>query len=223
MYEAEVMEHFRKVPVFGLADVTQLIDNRNYAKKFLQRMVREGKIKRIMRDSYTLHEDPVLVSTYLVKPSYLSSISALSFHRLTRQIPREVFCFTSKQDKTLDFISPIHYFHTKYLFGFRMEKYEKFSIPVAKPEKAIIDSIGVIPLSVLDEAFEGVETEVLIEYLKRIRKSSIVKRVGYLAERNGFDVHGELKEFINNRYVFLDPLAKKSGERNKKWRLILNG
>ncbi len=223
MYERKVIEHFRNVPVFGLGDLAQVIENRNYAKKFLQRMVMEGKIKRIRRDSYTLHEDPLLVSTYLVKPSYISSISALSFHRLTTQIPRDVFCFTTKQDKTIRFVSPIRYFHTKYFFGFKMEKYEKFSIPLATPEKAIIDSIGAIPLSMLDEVFERIETGTLLGYLKKIKKGSIVKRIGYLAEKNGFDFYGELRKFINNRYIFLDPLAGKGGENNKKWRVIVNG
>lgn len=223
MYELKTIEHFRKAPVFSLADVTQLIENRNYAKKFLQRMVREGKIKKIMRDSYTLHEDPFLVSTYLIRPSYLSSISALLFHRLTTQIPNDVFCFTTKQDKIVEFISQIRYFHTKYFFGFNMERYEKFSIPVATPERAIIDSIGVVPLSMLDEAFEKIEIELLLKYLNKIKKSSIVKRIGYIAEQNGFDVYCKLKKIINNRYIFLDPLARKSGTKNKKWRLIVNG
>jgi len=223
MYETRILENFREVPVFGLADVTQIIRNRDYSKKFLRRMVDEGKIIRIKRDFYTLHDDPFLVSTYLVKPSYISSISAVSFHRLTTQIPKDVFCFTPKKDESVNFVSAIRYFHTQYFFGFRMEEYGKFSIPVATPEKAVIDSIGIVPLSVFDEVFEGIDMKILVEYLKRTKKSSIVKRIGYLAERNGFEVYGELKRFVNNKYISLDPLAKKMGERDRKWRVVVNG
>ena len=224
MYEADVLAHFAGVPVFRLADMTQMIQNRVYAKKFLQRMVREGKISRIERDFYTVHEDAFLVSTHLVKPSYISCISALSFHRMTTQIPKDVFCITSKRKRTISFISEISYFHTEYFFGFEMQEYGKFSIPVATPEKAVIDSIGVMPFSVFDEeAFERLNADLLIGYLGKIKKSSIVKRIGFLAERNGLDVFGELKDFLNDKYVLLDPLAEKGGKRDKKWKVVVNG
>jgi len=223
MYEAKVIGHFSNVPVFRLADLTQIVENREYAKKFLQRMVRQGKLQKIKRDSYTMHEDPFLVSTFLVKPSYISSVSALSFHRLITQIPKEVFCFTTKQSKVINFVSRINFVHTKYFFGFKPEKYEKFYIPIATPEKAIIDSIDIVPFSVFEEAFEKIDVELLVTYLKNIKKSSIVKRIGYLAGKNGFDIHEELKNFINNKYIFLDPLAKKNGKKDKKWKVIVNG
>jgi predicted transcriptional regulator of viral defense system len=223
MYEADVLEHFRNAPVFSLADVAQIIQNRDYAKKFLRRMIDEGNIIKIKRDFYTIYKDPLLVSTFLVKPSYISSISAMSFHHLTTQIPRNIFCMTENHKKTLTFSSEIYYIPTKYFFGFRNERYDKFFLPVATPEKAAIDSIGVLPLAVLDESFEKIDKDILVEYLKKIRKSSVIKRIGYLAERNMLDVHKELKGFINNKYIFLDPLAKKSGKKDKKWRIIVNG
>jgi predicted transcriptional regulator of viral defense system len=223
MYEAKVIEHFSDVPVFRLGDVSQIVENREYAKKFLQRMVRQGRLKKIKKDFYTIHEDPFLVSTFLIKPSYVSSVSALSFHHLITQIPKEVFCFTTKQSKTINFISGINFVHTKYFFGFKHVKHEKIYIPIATPEKAIIDSIGIVPFSVFDEAFEKIDIEQLIDYLKTIKKSSIVKRIGYLAEKNGFDVYEKLKKFINNKYIFLDPIAKRYGKKNKKWKVVVNG
>ena len=223
MYEADVLEHFKNTPVFSLADLTQIIQNRAYAKKFLQRMARQGKVVKIRRDSYTLHSDPFLVSTYLVKPSYISGVSALSFHHLTTQIPKHVFCATAGQKKTIRFVSEIRYVPTRYFFGFSNEEYEKFRIPVATPAKAIIDSIGMTPLSVLEEAFDAIDAKTLVSYLKKIRKSSVVKRIGYMSEKNGFDVYKQLKRMINSRYIFLDPLAKRSGKRDKRWKVIVNG
>ena len=62
----------------------------------------------------------------------------------------------------------------------------------------------------------------MITYLKKIKKSSIVKRVGYLMERNGYNVYGRLKKFINYKYIPLDPLVKREGKKNKRWRLVIN-
>lgn len=222
MYEVKVREHFSGVPVFKLADLTQIIQNKDYAKKFLRKAIERGYIKKIKRDFYTLHDDPLLVSTFLVKPSYISSVSALSYHRLITQIPNEIFCFTTKRAATIGFISKINFLHTRYFFGFRLEEYDKFHVPVATPEKAIIDSLGTFPVSVFEEALDNIDIDLMLSYLKKIRKSSVIKRIGYLAEKNGFHTYEKLKGFINNRYVFLDPLAKRKGERDRKWRIILN-
>ena len=223
MYELEILKHFKKAPIFSLSDVAQIIKSKNYAKKFLKREVEKGVIKKIMRDVYTFHEDAFLVSTFVIRPSYISSISALSFHHSITQIPNAVFCFTPKTKKEINFIQRICYFPTRYFFGFELKTYRNFKIPIATIEKAVIDSIGIVPLSVIEEAFSEVNLNRLISYLKKIKKSSIIKRIGFLAERNGFEVYAELKAFINNRYIFLDPLKAKRGKKNKKWWLIENG
>jgi len=223
MYELKILEHFKKAPVFSLSDVTQIIKSKEYAKKFLKREVERGAVKKIMRDVYTLHDDAFLVSTFVIRPSYISSISALAFHSSITQIPNVIYCFTPKTKKEINFVERICYFPTRYFFGFELRTYRNFKIPVATVEKAIIDSIGIVPLSVVEEAFSEINSDKLISYLKKIKKSSIIKRIGFLAERNGFEVYDELKPFINNRYIFLDPLKAKKGKKNKRWRLIENG
>jgi len=223
MYELEILKHFRKAPVFSLSDVAQIIKSKDYAKKFLKREVKKGVIKKIMRDVYTLHDDAFLVSTFVIRPSYISSISALAFHKSITQMPNAVFCFTSKTKREINFTQKIYYFPTRYFFGFEMKTYRNFKIPIATTEKAIIDSIGIVPLSIIEEAFSEVDSDKLISYLKKIKKSSIIKRVGLLAERNGFEVYNELKIFLNNKYIFLDPLKAKRGKKNKKWKVIENG
>jgi predicted transcriptional regulator of viral defense system len=139
------------------------------------------------------------------------------------QIPNKVFCFTEKKSSSIDFISEISYFHTDYFFGFKKEDYQNFPVAVAVPEKAIIDSIGVVPVSVFEEAFADVNIKSMAKLLERIKKGSIIKRIGFLAERNGLDIYAHLKKFLNNRYVLLDPLAKKTGNKNSKWKVVENG
>jgi predicted transcriptional regulator of viral defense system len=221
MYESKIIK-LKEVPVFSLSDVSQIVSGKEYAKKFLRRKIISGEIKRIKRDSYTFDSEPFLVSTFLVKPSYISSASALSYHKLITQIPKDIFCFTPKKNINFKFYSEIKFIHTNYFFGFELKDYENFKIPIATPEKAIIDSIGIVPFSIFEEAMEKIDPEKIIEYLKKIKKSSIVKRIGYLLEKNGLDISKKIKKYINNRYIYLDPLAKNSGKKNKKWRLIIN-
>lgn len=222
MYETEVLKNFANSPVFSLADINQIINNRSYAKKFLRRMLNKGKIFKIKKDNYTLYNDPFLVSTFLIKPSYISSVSALSYHKLITQIPNEVFCATLKNSRKFRFSENINFFHTNYFFGFELRDYEKFKILIAEPEKAIIDSFSIIPISVFEEALDSINKNKMVGYLKKIKKSNIIKRAGYLMEKNGYDVYKELKSLINYKYILLDPLAGKKGAKNNKWGVIVN-
>ena len=222
MYELKVMDTFSKTPVFSLSDVNQIINNRVYAKKFLKKEVERNRIFKIKKNIYTTHQNPFLVSTFLVEPSYIPSVSALSHHRLITQIPNEVFCATSKKAGKINFGSQINFSHTNYFFGFKTEEYEGFKISISDPEKAIIDSFSVVPVSVFEDAFESINEANMIEYLNRIKKSSIVKRVGYLMEKNGFDVYKKLRNLINYKYIGLDPTIKPKGKKNRKWGLIIN-
>ena len=221
MYESEILK-LKEIPVFSLADVSQIVSGKEYAKKLLRKMVLSNEIKRIKRNKYTFYDDPFLVSTFIKKPSYISSVSALSYHKLISQIPKDIFCFTLKKQKSIKFVSEIKFIQTKYFFGFDNLEYLNFKIPVSDPEKAIIDSIGLVPISLIEESFEDVKIEKILEYLKKIKKSSIVKRIGYLLEKHGFDVYDKIKKYINNKYIYLDPIAKRYGNRNKKWKMIIN-
>jgi len=219
MYDSNVLEKFSKIPVFSLSDVNQIISNREYTKKFLKRMCEEEKIKKIKKNKYTLYKDDFLISNFLLRPSYISSASALSYYKLITQIPNEVFCATTK--KSLK-INKINFFHTNYFFGYKEEVYENFKVLIAEPEKAIIDSFSIIPISIFEEAIEEINEARMVELLRKIKKSSITKRVGYLMEKNGYDIYDKLNDLINYKYLRLDPLLKNKGEKNKKWGVIEN-
>ena len=220
MYEQKILK-LKEVPVFSLSDLSQILSGKAYAKKLLKKWKDNGEIQRIKKDVYTFHEDPFLISSFLVKPSYISSASALSYHKLITQIPKDVFCFTTKGKKQFRYHSIIKFKHTNYFFGFESMDYSGFKIQIATPEKAIIDSLGIITISIFEDAIPSINVKIMKEYLKRIDRSSLTKRIGYLLEKNGFD-SSELKKQINNRYIYLDPLAKREGKKNKEWKLIIN-
>jgi predicted transcriptional regulator of viral defense system len=220
MYETVFMEKFSALPVFSLADVSQITKSRVYAKILLSSMLKKGRIKKIKRDLYTLHADPFLVATFIVKPSYISSISALSFYKDISQIPNEIFCFTTKPPKVFHFVQTIRFFHTKFFFGFEEKEYRGFKILIADREKAIIDSIGKIPIYVFEEALEKINTEKILGYVKRIGKKSLAKRIGYLLAKQGYDAYKEIKDLIDKKFVFLDPIAK-GKKKDEKWKVIV--
>lgn len=221
MYETKLLK-LRDVPVFSLADVSQIVSGKAYAKKLLKRLVNANEIKKIKRDCYSFSDDPFLVSTFLVKPSYISSVSALSYHKIITQIPKDVFCFTTKKENTIRFCSEIRFLHTNHFFGFLDEEYEHSKIPIATPEKAVIDSVGIVPFSVFEEALANIRKDRMLEHLKMIKKSCLLKRVGFLLERNNIDVYDAIRNKLNRRYIYLDPIAKRTGKRNRKWGLIVN-
>jgi predicted transcriptional regulator of viral defense system len=220
MYEVEIIRKFSALPVFSLADVSQITKSRVYAKFLLSSILKKGEIKKIKKDLYTLHEDPFLVATFIIRPSYISSISALSFYKDISQIPNEIFCFTTKPPKVFHFIQTIRFFHTKFFFGFEEKEYRNFKILIADREKAIIDSIGRVPIYVFEEALEKINTEKILDYVKRIGKKSLAKRIGYLLEKKGYDPYPEIKDLIDKKFVFLDPITK-GKKKNEKWRVIV--
>ncbi len=219
MYEPEIIKKFSRRPIFSLSDINQIINNRVYAKKFLAKMCRDKKILKIKKNFYTFYKDDFFISTFLIRPSYISCVSALSYHRLITQIPNEVFCATTKKTTR---IGKINFFHTNHFFGYREEIYENFKILIAEPEKAIIDSFFVIPVSIFEEALEEIDADKMIEYLKKIKKSHVSKRVGYLMEKHGYNIYEKLKDIINYKYIVLDPLLRKKGKKNKRWGIIDN-
>jgi predicted transcriptional regulator of viral defense system len=207
------------MPVFSLADVSQITKSRIYAKILISSLLKKGMVKKIKRDLYTLYDDPFLVATFIVRPSYISSISALSFYGDIPQLPNEIFCFTNKSPKTFHFIQTIRFFHTNFFFGFKEIEYKGFKILIADREKAIIDSIGKVPIYVFEEALEKINLEKMLDYVKRIGKRSLAKRIGYLLEKFGYDVYLDLKGFIDKKFVFLDPIVK-GKKKDKKWMVI---
>lgn len=219
MYELKLLK-LKETPVFSLADVSQIVSGKEYAKKMIHHLLKKGEIKKIMRNCYTFYDDSFLTAPYSVKPSYITSISALYYYGLITQIPNTVFCSTPKSNISIG--SKASFFHTRYFFGFENKKYNAFLVPIATPEKAAIDSLGICPVSVFEEAMPELDLDKMIGYLKKIKKSSILKRIGFLMDRNGMDGYSYLKHYINKRYILLDPLAKKHGKKNSKWGVIVN-
>lgn len=220
MYELKIVRLLEKMPIFSLADVSKITGSRDYSKKLLSRLIKKGVVKRIMRDKYSFHEkigDAFLMAPFLYSPSYISCASALSYYGLITQIPTSVFLMTSKRPKIIKTETTIIYHKTKHFFGFRQTELNGFKIPIAEPEKAFIDSIKIHPLHMIINVLSELDHKKLFSYAK---KTNEMKRVGYLLEKNNFEV--EIPKELSSKYIYLDPLGSKKGRKDKKWKLIVN-
>ncbi len=213
----DILNALKKMPVFSLSDYAKLVEN-TYAKASLRRLVKKGLVHRVRRDVYTVYDDPLMVAPFTYRPSYIGGYSALHMHGLLDQIPKDMLCFTTRPLLKLKFSNTlILYKHTKNLFGYSFVEYKGFKIPVATPEKAFAESIGLIPFSLILPYFDSLDMEKMKELLLRLPKGK-ERRVAYLLHLKGVDV----KVIASKRPILLDPLGPREGELDRSFNIIKN-
>ncbi len=84
--------------VYTAQQLANLINKpKSIATVYLQRLVRKGLAKKILRGRITFSEDDAVIAAQLIEPSYISFYSALAFHNLVKQVPRNTECATTKK------------------------------------------------------------------------------------------------------------------------------
>lgn len=216
------------IVVFSLNDAARIIGKQSgYARLFLSRLAKRGKVLRIERGKYCLPgADEMEVASNLVYPSYISFLSALAFHRLTTQIPVKVQVACARQKRGLGFGNArIEFVKLKKaaLFGFR-----RFGNSfAAEPEKAVIDGLYVPGRLPLPEALYAlkhgdIDTVKLCGYAERLGSSVVKRRLGFLLDKAGRARSAGLETGRVTRYALLNPLLPKRGKKDRRWMLIVN-
>jgi len=156
-------EAIRKVlleyPVFTVRDLASMFNKkRGYAYLQAYRWKKEKSIYEIEKGKYTLSEDPFLISSWIVWPSYISGWAALHYYHLTEQIPFTIQVITTrKRNKRI-----IKYGNAKieftivkppFLKGFKKIAYQHQEIFIADKEKALVDALVAKKMSLA----EGIE------------------------------------------------------------------
>ncbi len=225
------LEAYEK-PVFTVNDVSKVIDaDKKYARVYLNRLKAKGVVEAVERDKYVLAgTHPYVAATNLVFPSYMSFLTALHYYRATTQIPRIIYIASTRSKKSLtlkgyslEFIK----LKKERFFGYIRERFQGKFIFVAEKEKLIVDSLFLPWYCPVDEIYsamgdEKLSIDTLVEYGLRMDSVVTLKRLGYLLEKKGIDVYELLKHRLNRKYDLLNPLLPKKGEKNIKWRLIIN-
>ena len=215
--------------VLTVADVSHIIDkDRNYAALYMKRLVDRGVINRIEKGRYALPDTSLLVvATNLIIPSYISFLSGLAYYHKTTQMPITIQVATAVSRKNLDYNSRITFVRLdrKRLFGYRKEKMGGGYVFIGEIEKIIVDSLFMpryCPIGETMHAFDGIDTEKIVDYALRMDSIVTLKRLGYLLELNGIDVCEKIKHKINKRYDLLNPHLPPAGKNNHKWMIKVN-
>ena len=168
-------------PVFGVGDLINQGIPQPYAKKLLSSLAKSSTILRIERGKYTTLDDPIVVATHLTIPCYLSFWSALSIRRLTTQQPFAVEIVTTRPRflRRITFSgTPLIYYTARptMLYGYENILWKDHRVPVARPEKVIIDALyfHALPLDELDEVFSVTNPKLLQTYAKMTHDARII-------------------------------------------------
>ena len=217
-----------KLSVFTFLDLTKLLSkDENYVKVFVHRLTNK-KLLRIEKNKYALKgTNPFLIATNLLFPSYLSFISAYSYYNLTTQLPRIYYVVTLKQKKEVRYgenLIKFVKFKSSRFFGFKKELLEDKFMFVAEIEKAIVDSLYLPRYCNVSETFSvlknaELDEEKLLKYADRMNSSAVLQRLGFLLEILGIQL--KLRRKFKN-YILLNPTLPKRGERNERWKVIIN-
>jgi predicted transcriptional regulator of viral defense system len=172
-------------PVFGVNDLVHQNIPRDYAKKILHEMFKSGKITRVERGKYTILDDALIVATHLTEPCYVSMWSALSIQKLTTQVPFSVEIVTSRQRfnrKIMFNDTPIIFYtvRSEMMYGYEniiWKEHER--IPVAKPEKIIIDAIyfRTIAVEELHDLIASADKKLLRSYATLTQDTYVIRTV----------------------------------------------
>lgn len=141
----------RLEPTFLTRDATTVLEvSTNHAAIILARLAKQNAIVHLARGrwAYSSSVDPLLLPNILTYPmmSYISLYSALYYHGIIDQIPSTIFAISNGKTKT--FQTPlakvsIHSINSYLFTGY--ESYGKNSILMATPEKALFDTLYLMP------------------------------------------------------------------------------
>lgn len=149
-----IRKALQEYPVFTVRDLSSLLDKkRGYAYLQAYRWKKKKLIHEIEKGKYTLEEDPFLVSSWIVWPSYISGWAALHYHHLTEQLPFTIQVITSRRrrKKVLNYgKAKIEFTTVKSLTGFQRVIYQQKEIFIAEKEKALIDALAAGKMSLAE-------------------------------------------------------------------------
>ncbi len=181
-----LLNSLRRYPVFTVKDIANALGkSREYAYTVAYRLKNAGELHQIEKGKYTLEDDPFVVASWIVWPSYISGWAALHYYKLTEQLPFTIHVVTTmKRNRKI-----ISYGNARIEFinirkeafgGFNKITYMGVDIFIATPEKAIIDGITAKRISI-GEAIEVVKAAK--EKISRARLFSYAKASKGLAKR----------------------------------------
>jgi len=167
-------------PVFTSHDMVSHGIPQSYVKRLASHLISQKRIRRIEKGKYTQSRNPMIIAPFLTFPSYLSMFTALSLRNAILQVPQEIQVVSPRRRKntTIKFENAtIRFFCPKpsMFFGYSHIDYEKFKIPVADIEKAIID-LAYFGYEPIGEISAEIDINKVKEYFNLVNKKAVEKR-----------------------------------------------
>ncbi len=194
MKSRELIKELSRYPVFTVKDIASIANKEiGYAYTLAYRLKETGQIYKIEKGKYTLETDPFAIASWIAWPSYISGWAALSYHRLTEQLPFTIHVVTTikRKRKTISFGNGrIEFLTVKKdrFFGFEKEMYKNKEIFVAEKEKAIIDAVATKKMTV-QEASEIIESN----------RNKLSKRKLFLYGKIIHGLNAKLRALVNDK------------------------
>jgi predicted transcriptional regulator of viral defense system len=177
VHKKDVMALFHKSPILDSKSIYRIVGEKSqgktdYARQLIKNLIDSGKIRKITKGFYSIHEDPSL-AVYALKPAYLGLQDALSHHNLWEQETIPVIITTKRVRQGIRKIGEtnilVRKIDKKYMFGFETTKQGEIYLPISDIEKTTIDMIYFrekIEKQTLDEIKTKINQKKLITYLK---------------------------------------------------------
>ena len=173
LYKIKEMALKSNRAVYSIQQLANLIKKpKTIAKVYLSRLVEKGLAKKILRGKISFVDDEYVIASQLLEPCYISLSSALLFHEIIQQVPRDIECVSSKNSRR--YIKQgitYHKIPPSLFYGY--EKYSKGNsyIFVANPEKAVVDGVylNLIPTNIIDDILNKLDKSKLKRYVSRFK------------------------------------------------------
>ena len=145
-YQKQIEELLKKSPVVSYNSIERVVNNKKkesqYSKQLVRNLILSGKLKKIAKGFYTIHDDPSLV-VFCLNPSYLGLQDSLSQNSLWEQETIPVVITSRKVRQGLRKINGsnvlIRAIKKEYVFGVEYKKSGSFYLPYSDVEKTLID------------------------------------------------------------------------------------
>jgi predicted transcriptional regulator of viral defense system len=229
-----LLERLERYPVF---DVGALASEAALAPPSARlralRLERKGLIHRVARNTYSVHRDPLVLASRMAWPSYISLWYALSHHGMTLQVPQTIEVLTTrqmfrKQVEVQGVRISFSKISSRYMFGYGKSLIDDIEVFMATPEKALLDGLLLkrIPASELYEMMvdrgDALDVPMMVEYVRAAGSGATAKRMGFMLERLGHDVHSQLEDMVYPTVTVLDLTLPSKGRKDGRWHLIDN-
>jgi predicted transcriptional regulator of viral defense system len=248
--EADFLARVGPAGVFSLEQAERILGEgwANYVRRYIARLKSKGWIERIKPGLYAviplssgtqrtpqLHE--YLVAMRLVAPAAIAFFSAMNYHGLTEQLPREIYIATDHRVSgtrraSLGFTYRIISLPPARLFGLRTEWVNESPFEITDLEKTLLDGLmlpqyvgGVGTISqALAHSWPRFDEARLYDYAVRIGVSAVVKRLGFLLEALRVGNPETLRRSVElaTGYPLLDPTLPAVGPHSRRWGLRVN-